>query len=408
MMQTNNPSATRSRLGVTIIFAINGFLYASWVSRLPRLQEQFAVSHAELGTALLAVSIGAIMAMPLTGFVIVRTGSRTLTTVAAVLYCLFTPGIPLMPDYGWLWVHFWLLGLWAGTLDVSMNAQAVLVERALEKPVMASFHAWFSAGMLAGAGVATIVNRLEMSLAWHLAMASAVCLLLLPWAARQLLREDRQATTAAASPPLHQRYRPELVGLGLIAFCCMLGEGAMADWSANYLEKEAQAGRYWAPIGLAAFTAAMTGGRFLGDYFRLRLGDERMLRFSSILAVGGLSLVLVKPLAIVAVPGFFLVGAGLSGIVPIAYSRAANAPGLSPGVGISVVTSIGYAGFLLGPPVIGWIGDWQGLRIGLAFVWLLLLGMMLLSFILPAKTMSTQLVDEQTTMSPGQQPPAAS
>jgi fucose permease len=406
MMQKNNPSATRSRLGVTIIFAINGFLYASWVSRLPRLQEQFAVSHAELGTALLAVSIGAIMAMPLTGFVIVRTGSRNLTTVAAVLYCLFTPGIPLMPDYGWLWIHFWLLGLWAGTLDVSMNAQAVLVERALAKPVMASFHAWFSAGMLAGAGVATIVNRLEMSLAGHLAMAAAVCLLLLPWAARQLLREDRQATAAeaAASPPLHKRYRPELVGLGLIAFCCMLGEGAMADWSANYLEKEAQAGRYWAPIGLAAFTAAMTGGRFLGDYFRLRLGDERMLRYSSMLAVGGLSLVLVKPLAIFAVPGFFLVGAGLSGIVPIAYSRAANAPGLSPGVGISVVTSIGYAGFLLGPPVIGWIGDWQGLRVGLAFVWLLLLGMMVLSFVLPAKAMTAGT----PAKNPGQPPPAAS
>jgi len=405
MMQKNNPSATRSRLGVTIIFAINGFLYASWVSRLPRLQEQFAVSHAELGTALLAVSIGAIMAMPLTGFVIVRTGSRNLTTVAAVLYCLFTPGIPLMPDYGWLWIHFWLLGLWAGTLDVSMNAQAVLVERALAKPVMASFHAWFSAGMLAGAGVATIVNRLE-SLAGHLAMAAAVCLLLLPWAARQLLREDRQATAAeaAASPPLHKRYRPELVGLGLIAFCCMLGEGAMADWSANYLEKEAQAGRYWAPIGLAAFTAAMTGGRFLGDYFRLRLGDERMLRYSSMLAVGGLSLVLVKPLAIFAVPGFFLVGAGLSGIVPIAYSRAANAPGLSPGVGISVVTSIGYAGFLLGPPVIGWIGDWQGLRVGLAFVWLLLLGMMVLSFVLPAKAMTAGA----PAKNPGQLPPAAS
>jgi fucose permease len=304
--------------------------------------------------------------------------------MTAFLICCITPAIPWMPAYGALLALFFALGLTVGALDVSMNAQAVGVERRLGKPIMTSFHAWFSAGMMLGAGSGALFTRLEWPMTQHLMLVAALLAPVAVWAARHLERDEETAAEATqgegASAGGRKRYTPQLVALGLIAFCCMLAEGAMADWTANYLEKVAQAGRYWAPIGLAAFTGAMTVGRFMGDRLRLLLGDERLLRAGSITALAGLGLALVWPTVATGVAGFFGVGLGLSSIVPIAYSTAGKTPGVSPGVGISAVTSIGYAGFLLGPPVIGWIGDWQGLRLGLAFVWLLLLVMVVITW----------------------------
>ncbi len=372
-----------SRLAVTLVFSLNGFMYANWVSRLPRLQEQFGLNHGQLGSALLAISLGALLSMPLTGWAIVRAGSRRLTTLTAFLICCITPAIPWMPAYGALLALFFALGLTVGALDVSMNAQAVVVERRLGKPIMTSFHAWFSAGMMLGAGSGALFNRLEWPMTQHLLLMAAFLAPVAAWASRHLERDDVAASgpaDPAEASGARRRYTPQLVALGLIAFCCMLAEGAMADWTANYLEKVAQAGRYWAPIGLAAFTGAMTVGRFMGDRLRLLLGDERLLRAGSITALAGLGLALAWPTVATGVAGFFGVGLGLSSIVPIAYSTAGKTPGVPPGVGISAVTSIGYAGFLLGPPVIGWIGDWQGLRLGLAFVWLLLLVMVALTW----------------------------
>ncbi|RMF28607.1 MAG: MFS transporter [Bacteroidetes bacterium] len=166
-----------------------------------------------------------------------------------------------------------------------------------------------------------------------------------------------------------------LVGVGLIAFCSMTGEGAMADWSTNYLLKEVRAHPAVAPLGLAAFSTAMTLGRLLGDWGRLKVGDAWLLLGCSLLALTGLSVALLVLQPWVVIGGLFAVGLGLSVVVPIAYSQAGSLPGLAPGVGIAMVTTIGYAGFLMGPPVIGFLADWQTLRVALVFV-LCLFGMM--------------------------------
>ncbi|MCB0636299.1 MAG: MFS transporter [Lewinella sp.] len=364
-----------SRWAVSLIFAINGFLYANWVARLPRLQEDFGMDHGDLGMVLLSSSIGALVAMPLTGRIIVRTGSRRLTTVMLFVFVALHPLLPLMPGYGALLAVFFLLGLSSGSLDVAMNAQAVLVEQVNRKPIMASFHAIFSAGMVLGSLTGAGFASLGLGLPPHLLIAATLCLAAAVWATRHLITDHRTAS-ATQEPVERATFRPELVLLGLIAFCSMLGEGAMADWSTNYLEKVAGANRYWAPIGLGAFATAMTAGRFLGDYARLRFGDQRLLRSSAVLAAGGLGLALAWPAPPVVAIGFFLVGAGLATVVPIAYSVAGSLPGMAPGVGISMVTTIGYAGFLLGPPIIGFLGDWQGLRVGMSFVFFLFLLML--------------------------------
>ena len=359
------------RLAVNAMFFLNGFIYANWVARLPRIQEMYALDHGRTGLILLAASIGALLAMPFTGWLIVRNGSHTVTVLAALFFLVWIALIPLAPGVLVLGLVFFGLGAATGILDVAMNAQAVLVEHAYRRPIMASFHAVFSAGMMLGAGCGAFFTQLDVGLLPHLLIVTLSTLLLAVWAGRKLIPDPlREPEREGGVFRLPSR---ALVGIGLIAFCCMLGEGAMADWSTNYLERTAGAAEALAPLGLAAFSLAMTTGRFFGDWGRARLGDRRILIYSSILALIGMSVALIWVQTPVIIAGFFVVGLGLATIVPIAYSTAGNTPGLAPGVGISMVTTVGYSGFLFGPPIIGFLADWQTLHLALGFVWILFL-----------------------------------
>jgi len=386
----------KSRAAVALIFAVNGFLYANWVARLPRLQEIYHLDHGQLGLVLLAGSIGALVAMPLTGKIIVKTGSHRITMIMLFLFCLFVPLIPITPNIYTLWIILFAIGASSGSLDVAMNAQAVLVEQRLRKPVMSSFHATFSAGMMLGAGSGALFTYFNVSYFVHLLIVMAISLVVAFRVRHFLIPDLREAAQeheegqASRNILLH----PALLSLGLIAFCCMLGEGAMADWTTIYLEKVSLVDRDWSPLGLVAFSTAMMIGRLLGDGARERLGDSRLVQGSALVAITGLSLALVYPVIWTGMLGFFLVGIGLATIVPIAYSTAGNIPGLSPGVGISMVTSIGYAGFLVGPPVIGFLSDWQGLRFGMTFVLFLFLVMLVLNILAVRRRKKVELQGE--------------
>jgi predicted MFS family arabinose efflux permease len=367
----------KNRLAVNIFFGVNGFLFANYISRLPAIQRVYGLDNGGIGMLLLFAAIGALFAMPFTGWLIVGNGSRRISALAGLLFCLLVPLIGLMPNVWMLGGLFFVKGLATGTMDVAMNAQAVLVEQAHRRPVMSSFHAIFSAGMMIGAGCGALFTNFQAGLVAHLGVVALISLLLIAWAIRHLLRDGRHAEAGGQS-----RFRlpdASLVGIGLIAFCCMLGEGAMADWSTNYMLRIAGAKPGFAPIGLAAFSGAMMTARFFGDYVRGRLGDRLLMIYNSILATAGLGLLLLFPYPAVVLIGLFLVGLGLSVIVPIAYSTAGRAPGLSPGVGIGMVTTIGYSGFLFGPPIIGFLADWQNLRVALAFILLLFIMMTVLS-----------------------------
>lgn len=366
-------SARIARWAVSSIFLINGFAFANWVARLPRFQEQYDMNNGVLGVVLLCHAIGALIAMPIAGWLIVKNGSRKVTIAAILLFVLMMPFLPLMPSVFLLGAWYGIMGAVTGILDVAMNAQAVLIERALEKPIMSSFHAVFSGGMMLGAGAGALVTSWEMSLHYHLLIIGGLSLPLAIWSCFQLIPDDVRSEARADEPSFRLPDR-SLLGIGLIAFCCMLGEGAMADWSVNYLENIALAQEAVAPLGLAAFSTAMMIGRIFGDWARLRFGDPQLLIISSIIALIGLTTVLVWTNVVVVILGLFLIGIGLATIVPIAYSVAGNAKGLAPGLGISMVTTIGYSGFLFGPPIIGFIADWQTLRIAFVF----LLGLFLL------------------------------
>jgi len=276
------------------------------------------------------------------------------------------------------------MGVFTGMLDVAMNAQAVMVERQYNKPIMTSFHALFSIGMTLGAWLGAFFAKMDDDLLVHFSIIGMASLISVVWAAKSLIR-DVPSSTDGKSHPLFRLPTLQLLNVGLIAFCCMLGEGAIGDWSVNYMENVSHASKDLAPIGLSAFALAMTVGRIFGDRVRASMGDKKLITLGAFVATTGISLTLFFPLPYVAIVGFFLTGIGLSTIVPIAYSLAGNAKGLSSEVALAMVTTVGYAGFLFGPPVIGFLAEWKTLRVALGMVAVLFIIMTILGFRYKAK-----------------------
>jgi predicted MFS family arabinose efflux permease len=367
-----------NRLAVNILFGMNGFLFANYTARLPLIQSHYQLDDGQLGISLLVIAIGALLAMPFTGWLIMGSSSRRVATFTSIIFCSLIPFIGLMPNGYLLNLLFFGIGLATGTLDVAMNAQAISVEKAYRRPIMSSFHALFSMGMMLGAGSGALFIWLDAELWLHLSVVALFSLLLVIWATYHLLEEEVKGIVK--NKPALSFPKPALLGVGFIAFCCMLGEGAMANWSTNYMLHIAHAEASFAPLGLVAFSSAMMLARFFGDRVRSQFGDRSLLINSSVLAGIGLGMVLLFPHPVVAVIGFFLVGLGLSLIVPIAYSTAGNTPDLPSSVGIGMVTTVGYAGLLLGPPIIGFLAEWQNMQIALSFTLFLFMVMTYLSF----------------------------
>jgi len=368
-----------NRLAVNFYFLINGFIYANWVSRLPRLQEIYEMDNSTTGVVLLTYAIGALISMPFAGWLIVKNGSEKMTIISAILFCALVPFFAIMGTTTLLAVSLFIAGMFTGVMDIAMNAQAVLVEEKYKRPIMSSFHAVFSGGMMLGAGVGALFTKWDTSIFYHFLFIAAIAFCLMIWSSFNLVKDKPTMENAEDEGGLRMP-TSALWGIGIIALCCMLGEGAMADWSTIYMNQIANADAALAPIGLGAFSTAMMIGRIFGDRGRILFGDGKLLMINSLVALSGIILLVMFPSPIMAIIGFFLVGLGLSVIIPIAFSTAGAIEGLAPGVGISMVSTIGYSGFLLGPPIIGFIADWQTLRTGMIFIAFLFFMMTLLTF----------------------------
>jgi MFS family permease len=369
-------SGHHPRVAVNIIFFVNGFLHANLAARFPAVQQMFELDNGTLGLILLSTSVGAVLAMPFTGWLIIRNGSRRVGIVSVFSYCLFFPFIPHMPGLIGLVLLFFIMGVTAGMLDVSMNAQAVMVEKSKGKPIMTSFHALFSIGMALGALSGSFFAGSEFSLFTHMVSITGASMLASVFARYHLIRDKPEVE---ADGPAFRLPSAAMVSIGIIAFCSMLGEGAMADWSTNYMINIDKGDIVIAPLGLSAFAFAMTIGRIFGDGARGKFGDKKLMVVCGVIATLGLSFSLIFIHPVLVMLGFFLVGLGLSVIVPIAYSIAGNSTSVSPGVGLAMVTTVGYTGFLFGPPLIGFLADWQTLRVALLLVVILFVIMTLLS-----------------------------
>jgi len=353
---------------VSAIFALNGLVLASWVSRIPEAQKTLGMSPGVLGLALLATSVGSLVAMPVTGWLIARRGSRPLLRWSSVAFCLSL--LPLAAS-GSVWAlagALLLFGAAAGAQNVAMNTHAVSVEEDIGKPIMASFHAAFSMGAMLGAALGGLAAGQHWGLLPHFALASAVLLGITLFTLPGL----HQPSHAGSAPKLTFRIPVAVLGLGAIACTESVAEGAMADWSAVYLESTIGVDPGRAAFGFAAYSATMVVGRLLGDKATALLGPVRIVVGGCSIAFLGMTVAVLTTSYPIALAGFAVMGIGLSAVIPNVFGAAGRVKSLPPGVGMAAVTMAGYVGFLNGPPLIGGLAQYFGLRVAMMFVLLCL------------------------------------
>jgi MFS family permease len=366
----------RARLAVVVVFAANGVMFGNWAVRIPDVKDGLALSDASLGGALLVPAVGALISMPLTGALSSRVGSRRATVATAVVFCLVPALLGLAPSLPWLVPALFLFGLAFGGLDVAMNAQAVTVERAVGRPIMSSFHAAFSAGALVGSLTGALAAAAALPVATHLGVTGLVLLAACAPLFPAMLRED--VTALEERGPLFAWPTGPLLPLALIAFAVLLAEGAVADWSAVQLRQELGASAGTAGLAFTAFSLTMVAGRLAGDRVVAVWGRVRTVRVSALLGVAGGLVVVLAPSTAAVVLGYAALGVGLACMVPLVFVAAAG-DDPEPGPALAAVSTPGYLGFLIGPPLIGGLAELVGLGTALVVLPVLLAGVALLA-----------------------------
>ncbi|MFF2662371.1 MFS transporter [Kitasatospora sp. NPDC058032] len=360
-----------ARLALTAFFAVDGLLFAAWVVRIPDVRSQVGASHSALGLALLCVSAGAVATMPVVGRLCLRYGSRPVTVASLALLALSVPLPAHTHSVTALGGVLLLFGAGYGGANVAMNSAAVEIVGELGRPVMPSFHAGYSLGGLLGAGVGGLLAGPLTAAQW-LALAGLAGLLVTVAAGVALLRSPAPrpfATTpsshSSCSSSAPAAGRMLVLLLGLTALCTAYGEGAVADWTTLHLTDDVHAGARVAAAGYAAYALAMTTGRVGGTWLSLRLGQHRVMVLGGLTAAAGMLLAALAPLVPLAVAGFVLVGLGLANIFPLAIAQAGAAGGPQA---VALASTLGYAGMLIGPPVIGFLADATSLPLALTTV----------------------------------------
>lgn len=357
-----------ARRAVTAIFLLNGAVFGTWASRIPAVQQRLDLGAGRLGLALGCVAAGALVAMPVSGRAAARRGSAGATRAFAVLIALALPLPFLAPSLPLLMAAAFALGAANGGLDVAMNAHGVAVERALGRPVLSSFHAAFSLGGLAGAGLGALAATADLDARIHAAAVTGVVLAAGAVAMARLLPATADAAGTAPAGPRSLLPSRALWLLGVAAFCCLFAEGAAADWSAVYVAGPLGAAAGTAALAFAAFSLAMTAGRLAGDRLTARHGPAVLVRRGALLAGTGIGGALLAGSPGAAIAGFACLGAGLAAIVPSVFRAAAAAPGIEPGPALAAVSTVGYAGFLAGPLSIGALAELTSLPAALGLI----------------------------------------
>ncbi|HRP56801.1 MFS transporter [Agriterribacter sp.] len=368
--------ARAARIAVSTLFFSAGFCFASWASRIPDIQQKLSLNEAGLGMVLLSLPVGLMVSLPVSGFVVARYGSRHTAIIAALLYAILLPFLGIVVLVWQLVTVLFLFGFAGNLLNISMNTQGVSVEALYGRSIMASFHGVWSVAGFSGAAVGAFMLSLSVSPLLHFGIITILVCCFVIVVYKYLLTKDIHSDSKA---PVFVKPDNALLKLGLIAFCCMVCEGTMFDWSGIYFAKEVQVPKSLTTLGYVAFMTTMAGGRFAGDRMSVKIGRKNMIRVSGLLIAGGLVLAVVLPYTIPATIGFLITGMGVSSVVPLLYSAAGRSGKVAPGVALAAVSTIGYLGFLFGPPVIGLIAEAFGLRWSFALIAFLGLGVTLLA-----------------------------
>ena len=353
------------RIAVGVIFFLQGLCFASWGSRIPNIQQKLGLSEVALGMVLFALPAGQMLSLPFSGWVIAKAGSRKVVTVAVLLYALILVTLGMAATRLELITGLFLFGLAGNIVNISINTQAVGVEVLYQRSIMASFHGLWSLAAFTGAAVGTLMIGEGILPQQHFMFIAVVVVLVGIAGFRFILPEDIDGNK---NQPVFVMPDKSLLNLGLIAFCSLICEGAMFDWSGVYFKKVVQVEKAWVGLGYTAFMFTMASGRFVADWFTSRFGMKAILQCSGLLTASGLLLAVAFPNVVTATIGFLLVGAGVSSVVPLVYSAAGRTKVMSAGAALAAVSTIGFMGFLLGPPVIGLVAGATSLRVSYCII----------------------------------------
>lgn len=354
-------SPASARWAVAAVFFLHGVLAGSWVPHIPLAKERLDVGPALFGLALLAIAAGAVAAMPIAGALINRFGSARMTAVTGFLFCITVLGPILAPTLATFLIAGLALGAAIGSMDVAMNAHGIAVEKALKLPTMSMFHGGFSIGAMAGTFLAAGLLRVVASPIQPL-LVVAGCAVLLWWAIRFLLPASADKGLSGSHFAWPTR---ATIGLGLLCFLALMTEGSILDWAAIMMREKFLVDASTAALAFGFYQAGMSAARFTGDWLRLKFGAVRLVTWSAVLTAIGTAIALLAPTPMLATVAFVFAGLGLGNVAPILFAGGGRLEPEAPGRGIAAVTSLGYAGFLAGPPLIGFAAEVTSLPMAL-------------------------------------------
>jgi fucose permease len=351
----------KAQWAVACYFFAYGVCVATWAPHIPLAKERLAVSPGWFGAALLCMGLGAVTAMPVAGGMIGRYGSARVMTAAGVVSSIALALPFAAPNLALFGMALFVFGAGAGALDVAMNAQGLAVERALRRPVISGFHALYSvAGLMAGGASALVIDRIPELLRGL--MASAFCLGLIFIAHRFLLPSDADRGKSRSALALPTR---ATIGLGLLCFLTLMIEGSVLEWAGIHLRENLGASAVMTSLLVAGYSGAMAASRFLGDWGRLRFGSAKLVASGALLAGMCLAVAVTAPNATISLLAFALSGFMLGPVAPVLFAGGGRAEPDNPGHGIAAVSTMGYSGAILAPPLIGVLAEFTGIAIAL-------------------------------------------
>ncbi|NUY80542.1 MFS transporter [Flavobacterium sp. MAH-1] len=352
------------RITVSTLFFMAGLCFSSWASRIATIQQSLGLNEAGLGAVLFALPVGLMLSLPLSGWAVSKIGSRKVLAASLTLYGLMLVCLGLANSVTLLIVCLIFFGMASNAVNISVNTQAVATENLYPKPIMASFHGLWSLAGFVGAGIGTFMIGNNVATLTHFLIIGGIVLVAVGicWA---FLHDDNGKSERG---PAFVKPDKFLITLGAIAFCSMIIEGAMFDWSTIYFKKIVGAEKGWIGAGYTAGMCAMASGRFVADWFSHKFGLKRTLQISGLLSLSGCMIAVIFPILIPAMLGFLLIGAGISSVVPMVYSAAGKSETMQPGPAIAAVSTISFTGFLIGPPMIGFIAEASNLKISFLFL----------------------------------------
>ena len=355
----DNQSAARTRIMVTIFFFVSGFGFSTWASRIPTIQQQLHLNEAQLGAVLFALPVGLMATLPVTGVLLSRFDSRRIMMIGAVLFNLMLCGIGFATRTWQLVIALFCFGSSRNLMNISVNAQSIGVQALYDRSIIARFHGIWSLAGFGGAALGALMVSFSVSPGWHFLLVGVLmtfgCLYAFPGTLPQQPKARERRSLFALPDRTLAKY-------GLISFASMACEGTMIDWSGIYFRKAVHASRDVATLGFVVYMIAMTLGRLTGDRLANRFGIRNMLTYSGLLISSGLLVAVLLPFPLMAGFGFMLTGFGVSCVIPMVFSMAGRSAGMSSGSAIAAVSTVGYFGFLIVPPLIGSVAEFAGLQ----------------------------------------------